>query len=360
MKGARPKSPAAKASAPAPGRRVKASDVAREANVSTSAVSRAFTDGASVAPETRARVLLAANALGYRPNALARGLITQRTRLVAVIMANLESPFFSEFLDNLNSGLEQMGYSMLLLLIPGRQHADEALERARDYSVQGAVFLSTAPTTAAAERAEAAGMPLVILDRGRDLHKQSSSVWVNTLSIGRQVADRFIAEGRRRPLAISTFKGPQPAELASFCTRLARAGYPATRRVQAGLSYADGLEAGRQLFAGPDHVDAVFATTDALACGLFDAATRVHGLKAPEAISIVGVGDVAQTSWMAYGISTVHLPIAELARTAIDILAARIADPQQPRTRTLIDCEIVWRGSTLTLPGESVRVADSA
>ena len=82
-------------------------DVARLAAVSQSAVSRSFTPGASVAPETRARVLEAARKLGYRPNAIARTLSTRRSRMIAVVVSNLQNQFYPVVIETLSQRLQK-------------------------------------------------------------------------------------------------------------------------------------------------------------------------------------------------------------------------------------------------------------
>ena len=78
---------------------VTSSQVAEHAGVSQSAVSRTFTPGASISPKTRAKVLASAKELGYRPNAIARSLITSRSRIIAVVMAYLENLFYPDVLE---------------------------------------------------------------------------------------------------------------------------------------------------------------------------------------------------------------------------------------------------------------------
>jgi Transcriptional regulators len=91
-------------------------DVARRAGVSQSAVSRAFTPGASVAPATRARVLAAAAELGYRPNALARSLITGRSRLIGLVVAYLDNQYYPIALERLSNALQARGYHVLIFM----------------------------------------------------------------------------------------------------------------------------------------------------------------------------------------------------------------------------------------------------
>ncbi len=331
--------------------RVKAKDVAIVANVSLSAVSRTFTPGASVSPETRARILAVADDLGYRPNILARGLITRRTQLVAVVMLRADSPFFWQFLSKLNHSLSLEGQRMLLMLIDARDEADEALEQALDYSVDGMIFVSSAPSRTAARKAARAPAPIVVLDRA-DAAPGTSLVWTDGPSIAAKVAAVFIAEGRRQAVAISGFKGePQPKELLAFCALMEAATGRPTPLIETGTTYEDGVAAAHALLKGPRPPDAVFTATDYLAIGFQDAARLQLSVDVPEALSIIGLGDTAQSEWMSHAITTIHPPVDILVRTAVATLIERIEDPKKRASHASIDCEVVFRQSTRARPG---------
>src|SRR6202011_2580089 len=106
---------------------VTAEDVARALGVSQSTISRAFTVSASIATETRARVMAAATALGYQPNVIARSLITRRTNIVAIVMANLVDPFYPVVLDELAQHIQARGFQTLLFVPSAGQHVDDIL-----------------------------------------------------------------------------------------------------------------------------------------------------------------------------------------------------------------------------------------
>src|SRR5690606_9152219 len=96
-----------------------AQDVATLAKVSQSAVSRTFTPGASVSDETRERVMIAAKTLGYRPNAMARSLITRRSRIIALVMGYLENQFYPLVIEKLSQKLQKQGYHVLMFISNG-------------------------------------------------------------------------------------------------------------------------------------------------------------------------------------------------------------------------------------------------
>jgi DNA-binding LacI/PurR family transcriptional regulator len=329
-----------------PARRVNASDVAAAAAVSRSAVSRTFTPGASVAPQTRARVIAAAEALGYSPNLLARSLVTKKAGLVAVVMANLNSPFFSEFATRLNLGLRQQGFRMLLLIVPPNGDADSALTEAFDYHIDGAILLSAMPSPALMETASQRAIPLVVLDR-REAGPGAALVWTDGLSVGLRLAELMLAEGRRRPALVVASLVHRTREFTSFADHMERSGSAPCRWIACGLDYEQAVKAADQLFGGDEaRPDAIFAATDILAIGVLDSARLNYRIKVPEDVSIIGVGDTPQASWRSHAISTVRVPIAALVQTAISTMVASIESPGESAPRIWLECDVVERGTT--------------
>ena len=115
-------------------------DVAQRAGVSQSAVSRCFRPGSSISPKTRARVLAAAHELGYHPNAMASGLITKRSNLVAVMISNLTNLYYPEVLAEITRRLSDHGISVLLVALQAESEADAKLDQVWRYRVDGAII----------------------------------------------------------------------------------------------------------------------------------------------------------------------------------------------------------------------------
>ena len=142
---------------------VAATDVARRVGVSQSAVSRAFTPGAAVAEATRARVLAVAAEFGYRPNALARALITGRSRIVGVAAAGIDDR--QAALEALCRALQRRGRLALVVTAAAETAAiDPAVAAPLDYQAKGVLATSAAPSAAMIRRCAAAGAPVVLFD----------------------------------------------------------------------------------------------------------------------------------------------------------------------------------------------------
>ena len=145
---------------------VSAKDVAELAGVSRAAVSRCFTPGASVSAETRARIIKAADQLGYQVNRLASGLIRNETGLVALIASDMATPYRSELLAALTEAVQQAGKVALLIKTDRSDgSAEQALRQAISYRTDAAIFLSGMPARSLAETCVRNGMRLVLINR---------------------------------------------------------------------------------------------------------------------------------------------------------------------------------------------------
>jgi len=140
-------------------------DVARSLGVSQSTVSRAFSSTASVSEETRSLIINAAQAIGYRPNAIARSLITRRTDIVAIVMENLSDPYHAAVLSLLSQRIQAEGRHVLLFMIPEGSAADDVLPDALAYKADAIIITSATATSKAARMCAALEVPLVLFNR---------------------------------------------------------------------------------------------------------------------------------------------------------------------------------------------------
>ena len=150
---------------------VTSGEVARLAKVSQSAVSRTFTPGASVSAETRRRVEEAAEELGYRPNALARAMISGRSRLIALLVAYLDNHFYPIVLEQLSRALQDEDYQVLMFMTnPG--HQDQVVQKILQYQVEGIVMASATLSSTLARECAKTGIPVDSSRRSSD-HRKS-------------------------------------------------------------------------------------------------------------------------------------------------------------------------------------------
>ncbi len=187
--------------------RITSVDVARRAGVSQSAVSRVFTPGASASPATAEKVRRAATELGYRPNVLARSLITGRSRIIGLVVAYLDNHFYPDILERLSKQLQDQGYHVLIFMAEQTAgNVDAVLEEILDYQVAGIVMASVAISSDLAARCRAAGVPVVLFNRTQD-NDRLSSVTTNNFEGGRKIAELLTTGGYGRIGYIAGWEG---------------------------------------------------------------------------------------------------------------------------------------------------------
>lgn len=338
---------------PAPGKRhgahVTAEDVARKLGVSQSTISRAFTVSASISDATRARVMKAATALGYRPNAIARSLMTRRTNIVAIVMANLVDPFYPIVLDYLTQRINAIGRQTLLFVPSPGQDVETVLPMLLQYQVDGIVITSATLSSTMARVCAARRTPVVLLNRYVPGLK-IPAVSCDNIAGGRQIADYLVGLGHVRPAFVSG----QPDATTNldrqrgFVARLNQRGVAPCLEEQGGnYSYEAGFAAARRLAQRRQPPDAIFFASDVMAFGGMDA-LRQQGLRVPEDVSVVGFDDVPSAAWPCFGLTTLRQPVPAMVEAAIATLDLDGGAPtrRRPATRFIMG-ELIARSSTM-------------
>ncbi len=329
-----------------PNRSVTAREVADRAGVSISAVSRAFTNGASVAPATRSKILKSARALGYQPNVMARSLMTGRTELIGLVSNNFDNPAFMEIFDLFTRRLQDLGLRPLLANLSGDSDPQKAIAMLRQYKVDGVIIASSTVSPAFIEGCLAAKMPLVHAF-GKSTRKPSGYVvGADNLQGGRLAGQILLEHGYRK---VAFLGGPRSASstadrLQGFRARLKENGLTPVKEVFADrYSHESGQQVMRQLLA-ERHIEAVFCGDDILAMGALDAC-KVSSRSVPKDIGILGFNDIAMASWAAYDLSTIRQPIAEIIVAAVDLSIKLVSDQHLTPQAKLFACEPALRST---------------
>jgi DNA-binding LacI/PurR family transcriptional regulator len=324
---------------------VTAQQVADVAGVSISAVSRSFTQGASVSAITLSKVKVAAQALGYQPNIMARSLMTGRTELIGLVSNNFNNPAFMEIFDLFTRTLQDHGLRPLLANLSGNSDPNKAVAMLRQYNVDAVIIASSTVSKAFIDGCLSAGIPLV-----HAFGKPSASaihiVGADNVQGGKLAAQTLFALGYGK---LAFLGGPRTAS--STVDRL--------KGFRLGLK-AEGLEPIAEVFANSysheqgrlmmlslltDHsIDAVFCGDDILAMGALDACKEV-GKYVPADIGILGFNDIAMASWAAYNLSTIRQPIADIIVTAVEQSIKLVANHQLKPKPQRFACEVVLRGT---------------
>ena len=325
-------------------------DVARKAGVSQSAVSRVYTPGASVSESMRARVLKAAAELGYRPNALARSLITGRSRIIGLVVSYLDNGYYPVALEKLSRALQERGYRILIFMAPqSADNVDEVLSEILDYQVDGLVLASVAMSSDLVARCAAAGVPVLLFNRRQD-DRRFSAVTTDNRGGGRMLAE-FLTAGRHQRIAyIAGWEGAstQRDREAGFREGLADAGAELFDRAVGDYRFEGAQAAARRMFTGKPRSarpDAVFVANDHMAIAAMDVLRYELGLRVPEEVSVVSFDDVPQAAWPSYGLTTMRQSAARMVEATVEALMARIEAGDEVPRQVEIEGSLIVRTS---------------
>ena len=321
-------------------------DVARRAGVSRSAVSRAFTPGASISPRMREKIQKAATDLGYRVNLVARGLNKQRTDLVGMIVSGLSNPYRSEQIDALAKQLVREGFRPMLFCIDEGRGVEQLLSILLNYQVSGVVITSDAPPMEICEECARMNVPLALVHRIDNLPYVDRINGDNSKG-GRIAAEVLIKAGRRYLVAVKHdfLSYSEITRIHSFLDRATELGVPTHTISVSANEYEGGFSAASEVVAHIDQRPGVFCQTDSMALGLLDAMRNKHGVRIPEQLSLIGYDDIPQASWAFANLTTIRQSVDEFARVTVEVLKERIRNPDAQPKNEIVDVTLVSRGT---------------
>lgn len=331
------------------GEKITSAQVAKAAGVSQSAVSRVFTPGASASPKTAEKVRRAAEALGYRPNVMARALITGKSRIIGLVVAYLNNQFYPEVVEKLSKELQARGYHVLLFMAEqAADNIDDVLRKILDYQADGIVLASLAMSSELASRCRAEGVPVVLFNRTQD-NDLLSSVTSDNLAGGRKVAEHLLEAGYSRIAYIAGWSGAstQRDREAGFCEGLTAAGRKLFAREEGDFHFEQAKLAARRMFSVAERPDAVFVCNDHMAFAVMDVLRDELGLRIPEDVAVVGYDDVPAAAWGSYKLTTVRQPANRMVEQTISTLLSQIDDKNAPPRRLALDGPLVVRNTSV-------------
>ncbi len=326
-------------------------DVAELAGVSRSAVSRTFTEGASVSKKTRQKVEKAALQLGYHPNALASGLTTGRTKLVGLISNNFHNPIFLEVFDLFTRGLQDRGLRPLIVNLQEETSPEQSVRMLRQYSVDGVVVASSTLSPDFARAFRDAKIP-VVHTFGRfanapDVHV----VGIDNVECGRMAAQTLIARGYER---VAFLGGPADAtstqdRMRGFLGVLdGRPDVEVTYSFASAYSFDAGrVEMTKQLMT--DRAEAYFCGDDVLSIGALSAIESA-GLRVPEDVGVIGLNDMEMARWESINLTTIRQPVRQIIDGSIDLVVSMLEQPDRYPEARLYPCKLIERGTLRPLP----------
>lgn len=325
-------------------------DVAKRAGVSRSAVSRTFTDGASVSDRMRRKVEKAAEELGYSPNFLARSLTTRRTKLIGLISNNFHNPIFLEVFDLFTRALQDRELRPLLVNLTDETDPGNSIRMLRQYSVDGVVVASSTLPPKFAEAFREAGMPVVHSFGRHSSSPQVHVVGIDNIECGRMAARTLMARGYDR---VAFLGGPETAtstqdRLVGFREECTRLGLPMTHSFASAYSFEAGrVEMTKQLMTDP--APAFFCGDDVLSIGALSA-VRDAGLNVPGDVGILGLNDMEMARWESVDLTTIHQPIRQIVASSVELMVSMLDEPDRYPEARLFPCKVIERGTLRPLP----------
>jgi len=325
-------------------------EVAERAGVSRSAVSRAYTDGASVSAKMRRKVEKAARELGYHPNALASSLTTGRTKLIGLVSNNFHNPVFLEVFDLFTRGLQECGLRPLLVNLSDETDPENSVRMLKQYSVDGVVVASSTLPPGFAMAFRDAGVPVVHSFGRFSSAPQVHVVGIDNVECGRLAARELLARNYNN---VAFLGGPETAtstqdRLTGFLEELA--GHP---DVHVSHSYAEAysFEAGRKemlRLLEQNTAQAYFCGDDVLSIGALSA-IQDRNLSVPGDIGIIGLNDMEMAGWENINLTTIGQPIRQIVASSIELMVAMLNEPDRYPEARIFSCSVVERGTLKTI-----------
>ena len=323
--------------------RVTARDVARAAGVSLSAVSRAFRPDRPLAEAKRARILAAARALGY-DSPYAQAISTLATGTIALVAGDFENPFYPKAAHVLSQAIHRTGRRMILHVVPPDGDVDTVLEQVLAYRADAAIVTSSLMSSRIARGCRDQNLPVILFNRVQP-DAGMTAVTCDNYGGGRLVADRLIAQGRRR-IALIGGRSDTSTHLErsrGFRDRLDEAGL-APVDIRAGdYAYDRAFAAARDL-VGDVRPDAVFCLNDVMALAAIDAARRA-GMAVPDDLAVIGFDDIPMADWPSYRLTTVRQPLNRMCADALDMIETQRQDPGAASSIRVAPVRLILRDS---------------
>ena len=318
-------------------------EVAKRAGVSPATVSRVINGTARVDEEKRERVEKAIEETGFRPNELARALYRKSSKIIGVIVPDIENPFFSELAKAIEKEAYEQEYRILLCNSDDQKEKELAnLQMLAQLQADGVILMTN--TGEKSQSYEAVSMPIVFVDRRLDEMGQTSVIEADHYAGGKLAAEHLIACGCRK---ITCIRGPQ--ELSSGKKRyvgyreVCRQYSMKERFVDSTYKYEDGAKAAEEVLRRYPDTDGIIACNDMTAVSVYKVLQK-RGYRVPDDIQIIGFDGVKFGRFLTPELTTVAQPIKEMGKCAVQMILGTVKE--LPRDREMKFPVMLIKGET--------------
>lgn len=336
-------------------KRPTSTDVAREAGVSQSTVSRTFRNDPRVVEATRNRVLGVAESMGYYPNSIARSMVTLKSGSIAVVVPDVMNPVFAEIITSAHEELQRREMHMMLFVERNFELGAHDVLGVEDLPVDGMLVASATMESEVLPEIIRRKIPAVLIQRdfpGAELDRLMPDdergcelvaehlLELGHSEIGMIAGSPRTSSGRAR---LNHFRKALESRGLSLDERLVRIAEP---------SFEGSASAVKELLELDRPPTALFCGSDTIAITAMDIARRM-GRRVPQDVSIVGFDDIDAASWSMVDLTTVRQEVAPQARTALEMLLERIDGSKIPARSVNWEVSLVTRGTTGPVPTQS-------
>ncbi len=302
-------------------------DIAKVAGVSHSTVSRALSDSPLVKEETKQRILKLAAEMGYSPSAIARGLVTKRTRTFGLVVTSIADPFVAEVVRGIEETALDHGYSLILCQSQAESQREmAAVKMLREKRVEAIIVTASRVGSLYMPLLEEVHVPIVLINNQQE-GRYVYSIATDNVQGGR-LAGRYLLElGHRR---VGYIAGPEgvtsSVDRLEGCRQALKEQGLELKMIVPGDGCTDGGQAGMQkLLSSPSPPTAVFCYNDVTAIGALLAAKEM-GCHVPQDISIMGYDDIALAAYVDPPLTTIAQQRYEMGRMATEMALTLVND----------------------------------
>ena len=324
---------------------VTAKDVAKLAGVSQSSVSRVYFKGATVSQKTREKVLAAAKELGYRPNEFARSLITNRTKIIGLVMKGVQNPFYPQVLKQFTTAFKKLGYSILFVYTHNDEIQQEDIDTLLNYNVAGVIITDATLSLQANEDLFNNRIPLALFNRKIDGNK-FYSVCCNNLEASKQIAHYLLEAGCSNMIYISGNENTSTSiEREKGFVTVLKENKVKYKKYISDFTYEGGYKTIEKVVSQGKVPEAIFVANDIMALGVMDSLKK-HHIAVPDEVKVVGFDNIEMSAWPSYSLTTWEQPINEMVNVTVDYLTAEISEYSGQTQNIEIDGRLIVRNST--------------
>ncbi|WP_163539218.1 catabolite control protein A [Gracilibacillus sp. YIM 98692] len=324
-------------------------DVAREANVSMATVSRVVNGNPNVKPTTRKKVLNTIEQLGYRPNAVARGLASKKTTTVGVIIPDISSIFFSELARGIDDIATMYNYNIILSNSDQNKEKELRLINTMfEKQVDGLVYMGATITEDHVDQLKTSPVP-VALAATVDGSQTIPSVNINYEEAAYEATSILIQNGTEHPIFVTSEEDSDVNErkFAGYTRAIKEKNDEVNQEyvIQTDSSYEAGIEAANQIIEKKDYPKAIFVATDEMALGIIHG-FQDKGLRVPEDVEVFGFDNTRLATMVRPTLTTVVQPMYDIGAVAMRLLTKYMNKETVEDQNVVLPHQIVQRNST--------------